>query len=204
MFLGIVSGLLLAASSSTAATAVVVQPPPDWHGVATAGDRARLRGWREALVKGVAAATAAGHADSVAREGALLLPDAALPDAALPAGVYRCRIVKLGVKAPRANGFIAYPPADCVVRAEGEVASLRKADGAQRPTGLLFADPDSRMVFLGTMTLGDERRAVDYGADPDRDMIGSVQRIGERRWRLVLPYPRFESIVDVIELVPAG
>lgn len=203
MFLGIASGLLMAASSSTATT-VAVQPPTDWQRVATAADRVRLRGWREALVKGVAAATAAGQSDSIAREGALLQPDSALPDAGLPAGVYRCRIVKLGVQAPQARGFIAYPPADCIVRAEGEVASLRKADGAQRPTGLLFADPDSRMVFLGTMALGDERRAADYGADPDRDMVGSVQRIGERRWRLVLPYPRFESVVDVIELVPAG
>jgi hypothetical protein len=34
-------------------------------------------------------------------------------------------------------------------------------------------------------------------------MAGLVERIGARRWRLVLPYPRFESTLDVIEIVPA-
>jgi len=33
-------------------------------------------------------------------------------------------------------------------------------------------------------------------------MAGYVERVGERRWRMVLPRPTFESIVDVIELVP--
>ena len=27
-------------------------------------------------------------------------------------------------------------------------------------------------------------------------------KIGENRWRLVMPYPRFESTLDVMELVP--
>ena len=34
-------------------------------------------------------------------------------------------------------------------------------------------------------------------------MIGYVERIGAKRWRVVFPRPRFESIVDVMELVPA-
>jgi hypothetical protein len=34
-------------------------------------------------------------------------------------------------------------------------------------------------------------------------MAGVVERIGERRWRLVLPYPNFESTIDVLELLPA-
>jgi hypothetical protein len=33
-------------------------------------------------------------------------------------------------------------------------------------------------------------------------MIGLVQRIGDRRWRLVLPRPAHESLLDVIEIVP--
>jgi hypothetical protein len=43
-----------------------------------------------------------------------------------------------------------------------------------------------------------------YGRDADRDLAGWVERVGERRWRLILPYPRFESTIDVVELVPAG
>ena len=59
------------------------------------------------------------------------------------------------------------------------------------------------MIFLGTMVLGDEKRALEYGRDSARDMAGALERVGERRWRLILPYPRFESMMDVIELVPA-
>ena len=35
-------------------------------------------------------------------------------------------------------------------------------------------------------------------------MAGLVERIGDNRWRLVLPAPAYESMLDVIELVPAG
>ena len=40
------------------------------------------------------------------------------------------------------------------------------------------------MVFLGTMMLGDETRALDYGRDPVRDVAGLLERVGPRRWRL--------------------
>jgi hypothetical protein len=59
-------------------------------------------------------------------------------------------------------------------------------------------------VFLGTLMLGDERRAMEYGVDPNRDVAGFVERIGPNRWRLAMPRPHFESIVDVMELLPAS
>jgi hypothetical protein len=58
------------------------------------------------------------------------------------------------------------------------------------------------MVFLGTLQLGDETRSLEYGHDRDRDVAGFLERVGERRWRLVLPYPAFESTTDIIELIP--
>jgi hypothetical protein len=60
-----------------------------------------------------------------------------------------------------------------------------------------------RGVFLGTMMIGDETTALDYGRDADRDMAGLIERVGDSRWRIVLPYPRFESMLDVVEIVPA-
>jgi hypothetical protein len=33
-------------------------------------------------------------------------------------------------------------------------------------------------------------------------MAGALERIGPYRWRLILPKPHFESMMDVIELVP--
>ena len=83
------------------------------------------------------------------------------------------------------------------------VVSLVKLDGSQRPVGTIFADTTSRAIFLGTMELGDETRAMRYGHDANRDMAGLIERIGAQRWRVVLPYPRFESLLDVVELVPA-
>ena len=58
-------------------------------------------------------------------------------------------------------------------------------------------------IFLGTLALGDEARPMPYGRDLRRDMAGFVERIGEARWRLVLPFPGFQSTLDVMEIVPA-
>ena len=59
-----------------------------------------------------------------------------------------------------------------------------------------------RGVFLGTLVLGDEDRAMRYGQDETRNVAGYLERIGERRWRLVMPRPHYESLTDVMELVP--
>ncbi len=72
--------------------------------------------------------------------------------------------------------------------------------GVQRASGRLFADTDARLIFLGTLALGDERRTMRYSRDSQRDMAGLVERIAPDRWRLVLPYPRFGSTLDVIEI----
>jgi hypothetical protein len=52
------------------------------------------------------------------------------------------------------------------------------------------------------LVLGDESRALQYGRDTERDVAGFVERIGPNRWRLIMPRPHFESIMDVMELVP--
>jgi hypothetical protein len=75
-------------------------------------------------------------------------------------------------------------------------------NGSQRPVGVLFPDHDRRLIFLGTLQLGDEAAAIRYGRDTERDLVGLVERIGPRRWRIGFPAPHFESLLDVIELVP--
>jgi hypothetical protein len=57
-------------------------------------------------------------------------------------------------------------------------------------------------VFLGTLQLGDERLALTYGRDRERNLIGAVERIGPRRWRVAFPSPAFESRIDLLDLVP--
>lgn len=176
---------------------------PDWHDIATASDRGRLRNWRSAFVAGLRKAAASGYGADVAGEGALLAPDAAIAWKDPPAGAYRCRTIKLGAKSTGMLDYAAYPGFTCRIRAEDGMMSFAKLTGSQRPIGLLLPDA-GRMVFLGTLQLGDEGRALEYGRDRERDMAGLIERIGEDRWRLILPYPHFESTVDVIELVPAA
>ena len=88
-------------------------------------------------------------------------------------------------------------------KAEGRLR-FTKLDGSQRPNGDIYPDDGHRMIFLGTMTLGDEARSLPYGRDAERDMAGIVERVGPRRWRIAFPYPHWESTIDVLELVPKG
>ena len=175
----------------------------DWRAIATSTDRGRLRDWRTAFTKALDQARKAGHAAEVAREGRLLDPDAALGPVPIPNGAYKCRVIKLGAKGPDLLDYIAYPAFDCRIAPAGQLQSLTKLTGSQRQVGLLFAADPRRQVFLGTLVLGDELRAMQYGRDPDRDLAGWVERIEPARWRLILPYPRYESTIDVVELVPA-
>ena len=175
----------------------------NWRAVATSTDRGRLRDWRTAFTKALDQARKAGHAAEVAREGRLLDPDAALGPVPIPNGAYKCRVIKVGAKGPGLLDYIAYPAFDCRVAPAGQLQSLTKLTGSQRQVGLLFAADPRRQVFLGTLVLGDELRAMQYGRDPDRDLAGWVERIEPARWRLILPYPRYESTIDVVELIPA-
>ena len=174
--------------------------PRGWTGAITHADVSRAHDWRTAFTRGLAQARTAGHGAEVDAEGALLQPDAALDGPTLPEGHYRCRVIKLGAKGNGMLPYIAYPAFDCSL--EGN--RLAKLNGSQRQAGTLYPDSARRMIFLGTLALGDEAMQRPYGVDPERDIVGAVERIGPNRWRLVMPYPRYESLVDVLELVPAA
>jgi hypothetical protein len=185
------------------ATQVITRPTRDWHGVATQDDRERLRDWRSSFVSALKSARASGHAADIEREGVLLQPDAAVAGGPIPNGMYRCRVIKLGAKSPGLLDYVAYPYFSCRVQQERELQGFAKMTGSQRPIGLIFPGDAVRQVFLGTLVLGDEDRAMQYGRDRDRDVAGFVERIGPNRWRMLMPSPHFESRMDVMDLVPA-
>lgn len=205
---------IFAAGLSLAACQTVPSMPPSaadvadsgaggWRATATDQDRARIRGWYKSWETALADARDKGFGASILREGVLLQPMAALPNPHLPEGEYRCRTVKVGAQSGNL-GFVAYDWFRCRVSAEQGLYSLTKLTGSQRPIGLIFPDNLTRQVFLGTLELGDEKLPVNYGSDRMRDMAGLIERIGDHRWRLVLPTPAYESLLDVIELVPEG
>ena len=193
---------LPACASDETGPAAAVPAAASWRSVATDFDRERARKWRTAWVRALAKARAAGHGAEIAGEGALLDPDSALKGAEPPPGDYRCRVVKVGGRGEGSLRYVAYPPFDCRITDGAGAMDFVKLTGSQRPVGRLFADGPRRLVFLGTLQLGDEQGVLRYGHDRQRDMIGLFERVGERRWRLAFPYPAFESTLDVIELVP--
>jgi hypothetical protein len=204
-FSGVLVAALLVAGCGgrTVKTSSAKPVVADWKRVVTEDDLSRLRNWRVAFLKGLDEAKASGQGAKIAREGALLEPDSGLDNIGLTSGRYHCRVIKLGSKVTGVAAFTPYPAFDCLVNDEGEVLSFAKIGGSQRPVGLMFDDGSDRRVFLGTMMFGDESRPLEYGRDASRDMAGAVQRIGTKRWRILLPYPRFESVMDVVELTPA-
>jgi hypothetical protein len=183
---------------------MVSQWTADWRRIATGDDRERLRDWRSAFVGAVAAARKAGHSAELDREGNLFEPDAALGGGPIPNGAYRCRTFKLGAKVEGLLDYVSYPAFACRIQPDKGLQSFAKLIGSQRQVGLIFPGDMLRQVFLGTLVLGDERRAMQYGQDETRDVAGFVERIGPARWRLVMPKPHFESQLDILELVPSS
>ncbi len=186
---------------------VVVEPPAKsevWLQIATAADESRLSrlglAWQSAL-----ADARRGFAGDIRREGALLEPRAALPRPAPTPGSYNCRLIKLGKATPRALAFERFKPFFCYVEVEDDLLTIVKQTGSERPAGRLWEDdqPD-RLVFLGSLALGDEQQPLAYGDDPKRDMAGVLERIGPFRWRLVIPWPQGSSKLDVFELTPVA
>lgn len=175
----------------------------DWRRAATPADRTRIRTGRDAWAEALEAARARGGAAAVTGEGPLLEPDRALGTAPLPpAGAYRCRTIKLGLRDESRPPVAAQPALPCRIVRDGALLRLSQAEGQQRVNGALYPDTPARGVFLGTLALTDESFPLRYGQDRARDLAGTVERVADRRWRIVLPRPAFESTLDVIEVTP--
>lgn len=195
--------------ASTASAIVSVEPGPEipveWRTVATKPDAERLDRLREAWEEGLADARKAGSTKAIRAEGKLLQPYAAQARPLPPPGRYRCRTIKLGRAGQGKvdSTMRAYPPFFCYVEQDGDLTIFIKETGSQRPAGRLWPDGDRRLVFLGAGAFGAEGTAAPpYGESAEQDVVGVVERVAPFRWRLVLPWPRVESKIDVIELVP--
>ena len=40
-----------------------------------------------------------------------------------------------------------------------------------------------------------------YGQTRERDQVGVLERIGDQRWRLALPWPKQEAKLELLEIV---
>ncbi|MBW0145752.1 DUF4893 domain-containing protein [Sphingomicrobium clamense] len=173
-----------------------------WDAIVSVEDRERLSNVGDAWDVGLAVARQNSFTSAIENEGELLNPGAALPRVTPTPGSYRCRLVKLGAAEAGDPEFIAYQPFFCYIEFEDENFTIVKQTGTQRPSGRLYPLDDEALVFLGSLSLGNERDPVAYGDDPTRDMAGRFERIGPFRWRLVIPYPRNGGTLDIFELTP--
>ena len=190
-----------------ATASVTVEEPPAsaaWRAVATAADEDRINrlglAWQEALTE-----TKPRHAKDIASEGELLKPRAALPRPQPTPGSYNCRMISIG-NDKKAGSYTRFNPFFCYVLADDEgVLTIVKQTGSQRPAGRLWDDDDpNRMIFLGSLALGDEKEPLAYGEDQNRNMAGVFERIAPFRWRLVIPWPQSGDALEVFELTPVA
>lgn len=175
----------------------------DWRQVAGAADVSNLGRLDQAWRLARAEAEDKGFASEVEALGPLVDPNAGQPGRLQPApGTYRCRTIKLGTKAETGLAYVDYPQFRCKVElTPGGDLVLTKTTGSQRTRGLLYPDTDSRLVFIGAQAWGmDETGFPTYGQQPERDQVGVFERIGADRWRLVIPFPRVESKLEILEL----
>ena len=206
--LALAGGCDTAAKRPRSAAGVTVVPPTKsdaWKAVATASDQNRLarlaEAWRQALAE-----ARPKFEKEIAAEGALLKPDGALPRPQPTPGSYNCRLVSIGKVDSTAPSLVKFKPFFCYVLTDDDgQLTIVKQTGSQRPAGALWDDDNPRrMIFLGSLALGDEKEPLAYGDDPQRDMAGVFERIAPFRWRLVIPWARSGDELEVFELTPVA
>lgn len=176
----------------------------DWRQVVSAADATNLSRLDQAWRLARAEADDKGFADEVTALGPLVDPNAGQAGRLQPPpSTYRCRTIKMGTKSDVGLAFNPYGYFRCTVElTPGGDLVLTKTTGSQRTRGLLYPDTDRRLVFVGAQAWGmDETGFPRYGQMPERDQVGAFERIGPNRWRLVIPWPRVESKLEILELV---
>ncbi|MGN6154530.1 MAG: DUF4893 domain-containing protein [Sphingomicrobium sp.] len=193
------------ARSTASVTVEAPSPSNAWKGVASPGDQDRIDrlglAWQQALMD-----ARKKYRKDIAAEGNLLEPRSALPRPQPTPGSYNCRMISIGAKDSKSPAFEKFKPFFCYVLSDDDgVLTIVKQTGSQRPAGRLWDDDDSRrLIFLGSLALGDEKEPLAYREDPQRDMAGVFERIGPFQWRLVIPWPRSGAMLEVFELTPVA
>lgn len=177
-------------------------PESQWRDLATAADQKRLDDWQNALKIGRDGAIQGGEGDKLAVRSPLFEEAAALPDSNIPAGLYACSVSKLDGDSTGGLPYIAYPAFRCRVTVDDDRRHFTKLTGSQRTIGWLYEAGARHSIYLGTLMYGYENKLTPYGKTVERDQAAVVQRIGPKRWRMVFPFPYYESKVDVMELTP--
>lgn len=191
--------LILATGLALCATAAQA----GWQDVASQFDQQRLARIDESRSKAMSEAQGGASASDVSTIHAVM--DARGEPASVSSlpGNYRCRTIKLGGITPD----VIYSWFRCRISMKSGGPYLEKLSGSQYTNGYLYPKGDGRFVYLGASSvIGEPRHA--YSGDgatvgapvtPD-DQIGLLTKIGPGHFRLEMPFPLQESVMDVLEL----
>ena len=123
---------------------VISAPPPTkaevWQDIASSEDANRILRVGAAWSNGLAEARTAGFGDEIKAEGKLLHANAAQAKPAPTPGSYSCRVIRLGKENGKGLAFQKFKPFFCYVGVEGELFTIVKQTGSQRPAGRLWED----------------------------------------------------------------
>ncbi|WP_081784761.1 DUF4893 domain-containing protein [Nitratireductor aquibiodomus] len=109
-------------------------------------------------------------------------------------GKWQCRTIKTGGLAP----LVVYDWFRCQVNDDGAGWVLEKLTGSQRTRGRFFTDGDSRLIYLGSYFVKDDRPPR-YGSGRNSDQVAYVFRGKDDGWRMEFPAPERESVLDILE-----
>ncbi|MCB1518218.1 MAG: DUF4893 domain-containing protein [Hyphomicrobiaceae bacterium] len=168
---------------------------------ATPDDISRMDNFYTSRTRGLGAALAA-ESDAEQKIVSELFESGLAPvDETLLPGNYECRTIKMGGISP----LVVYSWFRCEIRPEEAVYTIRKTTGSQNFFGVLRKRNDL-FVYQGASSYGYEDGVRLYGDDEERNQVGCLSAVtkGNRHFILELPFPRFESYHDVIELRPVN
>jgi hypothetical protein len=187
-----------------ARVSVSVEEAETWRATASPRDAGLIDAIDAKWSAALATLRSKGQARAIAARGALLEPGGALARAAPAPGPYRCRLVRIGAAAPRARPISVTGESFCFVGVEDAQLTLTSDIPSRRFGGYLWETRESRrLVFLGAGPAPGGRSPSAYGEDPTRDLAGRFERIGEFRYRLVLPAQGPETQIQLLELSAA-
>lgn len=193
-----------AASGGVSPTGGMQGGTDDWRQVAKAADASLLGRLDQAWRLARAEAEDGGFSRQVEALGPLADPNAAQTGRIQPgSGTYRCRTIKMGRRVEgQGLAYVEYPWFACSVElTPGGDLVLTKTTGSQRTRGLIYPDTDRRAVYVGAQAWGAEKTFPAYGDKAERDQVGVIERIGQNRWRLVLPWPKQEAKLELLEII---
>jgi len=165
------------------------------HKLLTASDSQRLEGYGPTRQEALQEARGGAPADLAILDGILAKPLLSFSDFDLT-GDWRCRTIKAG----GISDLTVYGWFKCRVSDDGSGLWLEKVTGSQRTSGRFFDDGDKRLIYLGAGSVNDDPVPA-YGAGPESDQVGYAFRTGPKEWRIEYPAPRYESKLDILELV---